>query len=81
MVVGLPRSFWSVVWGDLDRCSVGKVNMILNQSYVLLAVAIVVALINFFGAYFAVRKARAERSNPEGNKPQAGLIRSLRSSQ
>ena len=69
------------MWGDLDRCSDGKVNMILKQSYVLLAVAIVVALINFLGAYFAVRKARAKRSNPEGNKPQAGLVRSLRSSQ
>ena len=55
--------------------------MILNQSYVLLAVAIVVALINFLGAYFTVRRARAKPSNPEGNKPQAGLIRSLRSSQ
>jgi hypothetical protein len=55
--------------------------MILNQSYVLLAVAIVVALINFLGAYFAVRRARAKRSNPEGNKPRTGLIRSLRSSQ
>jgi hypothetical protein len=54
--------------------------MILNQSYVLLAVAVVVALTNFLGAYFAVKKARAKR-NPEGNKPQAGLIRSLRSSQ
>jgi hypothetical protein len=36
--------------------------MILNQSYVLLAVAIVVALINFLGAYFAVRKARVKRA-------------------
>jgi hypothetical protein len=36
--------------------------MILNQSYVLLAAAIVVALINFLGAYFAVRKARAKRT-------------------
>jgi hypothetical protein len=36
--------------------------MILEQSYVLLAVAIVVALINFFGAYFAVRRARAKRA-------------------
>jgi hypothetical protein len=53
--------------------------MILNQSYVLLAVAIVVALINFLGAYFTVRRVRAKRSNPEGN--QTGLIRSLRSSQ
>jgi hypothetical protein len=53
--------------------------MILNQSYVMLAGAIVVALTNFLGAYFAVRRARAKRSNPEGNKPQAGLIRSLRS--
>jgi hypothetical protein len=35
--------------------------MILKQSYVLLAVAIV-ALINFLGAYFAVRKARAKRA-------------------
>jgi hypothetical protein len=74
------RSLWNVVWGDLDRCSDGKVNMILNQSYVLLAVAIVVALINFLGAYFAVRRARAKPSNPEGNKPQTGLIRPLRSS-
>jgi phosphotransferase system glucose/maltose/N-acetylglucosamine-specific IIC component len=56
-------------------------NLNLNQSYVLLAVAIVVALTNFFGAYFAVRKARAKRSNPEGHKSQAELIRSLRSSQ
>jgi hypothetical protein len=55
--------------------------MILNQSYVLLAVAIVVALTNFLGAYFAVKRARAKRNNPEGNKPQAELIRSLRSSQ
>jgi hypothetical protein len=54
--------------------------MILNQSYVLLAMAVVVALINFLGAYFTVRRARAKRNNPEGNKPQAGLIRSLRSS-
>jgi hypothetical protein len=53
--------------------------MILNQSYVLLAMAIVVALTNFLGAYFAVRKVRAKRSNPEGDKPQAGLIRSARS--
>lgn len=53
--------------------------MIPNQSYVLLAVAIVVALINFFGAYFTVKRARAKRSNQEGNKPQAGSIRSLRS--
>ena len=37
--------------------------MILEQSYVLLAVAIVVALINFLGAYFAVREAR-RRNNP-----------------
>jgi hypothetical protein len=37
--------------------------MILNQSYVLLAVAIVVALINFLGAYFTVRDAQ-RRSNP-----------------
>jgi hypothetical protein len=36
--------------------------MILKQSYVLLAVAIVVALINFLGAYFMVRKARAKRT-------------------
>jgi hypothetical protein len=36
--------------------------MILNQSYVLLAVAVVVALVNFLGAYFAVRKARAKRT-------------------
>jgi hypothetical protein len=32
--------------------------MILEQSYVLLAVAIVVALINFLGAYLAVKEAR-----------------------
>jgi hypothetical protein len=37
-------------------------NMILNQSYVLLAVAVVVALINFLGAYFAVRRARVKRA-------------------
>jgi hypothetical protein len=37
--------------------------MIPNQSYVLLAVALVVALMNFFGAYFAVKKARAKRAN------------------
>jgi multisubunit Na+/H+ antiporter MnhF subunit len=37
--------------------------MILTQSYVLLAVAIVVALINFLGAYFAVTKVRAKRAN------------------
>jgi hypothetical protein len=36
--------------------------MILKQGYVLLAVAIVVALINFFGAYFTVRRARAQRA-------------------
>jgi phosphotransferase system glucose/maltose/N-acetylglucosamine-specific IIC component len=36
--------------------------MMLEQSYVLLAVAIVVALINFLGAYFAVKKARAKRA-------------------
>jgi hypothetical protein len=36
--------------------------MILNQSYVLLAGAIVVALINFLGAYFAVRRTRAKRA-------------------
>jgi hypothetical protein len=35
--------------------------MTLNQSYVLLAVAIVVALTNFLGAYFALRKARAKQ--------------------
>jgi hypothetical protein len=37
--------------------------MTLHQSYVILAIAIVVALTNFFGAYFAVREAR-RRSNP-----------------
>jgi hypothetical protein len=37
--------------------------MILEQSYALFAVAIIVALINFVGAYFAVREAR-RRSNP-----------------
>jgi hypothetical protein len=37
--------------------------MILKPSYVLLAVATVVALMNFFGAYFAVKKARAKRAN------------------
>jgi hypothetical protein len=64
------------MWSSLDRCSDGKVNaMSLNQSYVLLAVAIVVALTNFLGAYFAVRRNRAKR-----NKPQTGLTRSLRSS-
>jgi hypothetical protein len=36
-------------------------NVILKQSYVLSAVA-TVALINFLGAYFAVRKARAKRA-------------------
>jgi hypothetical protein len=36
--------------------------MILNQSYVLLVVAIVVALINFLGAYFAVKRVRAKRA-------------------
>jgi hypothetical protein len=55
--------------------------MILNQSYVLLAVAIVVALINFLGAYFTLKRIRAQRSGSEGSKPQAGLFRSLRSSQ
>jgi hypothetical protein len=40
--------------------------MILEQSYVLLAVAIVVALINFFGAYFAVREARRRNNPPYG---------------
>jgi hypothetical protein len=55
--------------------------MTLNQSYVLLAVAIVVALTNFLGAFFAVRRARAKRSNADGNKPQTGWLRSLRSLQ
>jgi hypothetical protein len=36
--------------------------MILEQSYVLLAVAIVVALINFLGAYFTVRTTKAKRA-------------------
>jgi hypothetical protein len=36
--------------------------MILEQSYVLLAVAIVVALINFVGAYFTVKRVRAKRA-------------------
>jgi len=36
--------------------------MILKQSYVLLAVTLVVALINFLGAYFTVRKATARRA-------------------
>jgi hypothetical protein len=36
--------------------------MILEQGYVLLAVAIVVALVNFVGAYFTVRKTRAKRT-------------------
>jgi len=36
--------------------------MILNQSYVLLTVAIVVALINFLGAYFTIRRARVRRA-------------------
>ena len=36
--------------------------MTLDQSYVMLAVAIVVALTNFLGAYFAVRRARAKRT-------------------
>ena len=36
--------------------------MILKQGYVLLAVAIVVALINFLGAYFTVRKTRTKRT-------------------
>jgi hypothetical protein len=36
--------------------------MILNQSYVLLAVATLVALINFLGAYFAVKRAKAKRA-------------------
>ena len=36
--------------------------MILEQSYVLLAVAIVVALMNFLGAYFTVRRAKAKRA-------------------
>ena len=55
--------------------------MTLNQSYVLLAVAIVVAITNFLGAFFAVRRARVKRSNPDGNKTQTGLARSLRSPQ
>jgi hypothetical protein len=36
--------------------------MTLSQSYVLLAVAIVVALTNLLGAYFAVRNSCAKRS-------------------
>ena len=36
--------------------------MILNQSYVLLAVAIVLAFTNFLGAYFAVKRARASET-------------------
>jgi hypothetical protein len=36
--------------------------MILNQSYVLLAVAMLVALTNFLGAYFAVKRARASET-------------------
>jgi uncharacterized membrane protein len=55
--------------------------MILTQSYVLLAVTIVVALINFLGAYFTLRKARAKAGDPESNKSQTGLIRRLRSPQ
>jgi len=35
--------------------------MILKQSYVLIAVTMV-ALINFLGAYFTVRRARAKRT-------------------
>jgi hypothetical protein len=35
--------------------------MILKQSFVLLAVTMV-ALINFLGAYFTVKKARAKRA-------------------
>jgi hypothetical protein len=35
--------------------------MILKQSYVLLA-GTMVAVINFLGAYFTVRKARAKRA-------------------
>jgi uncharacterized membrane protein YfcA len=35
--------------------------MTLNQGYVVLAIAIVVALTNFLGAYFAVRRARAKQ--------------------
>jgi hypothetical protein len=34
--------------------------MALHQSYVMLAVAIVVALTNFLGAYFAVRRGQSE---------------------
>ncbi len=65
------------MWCSLNHCSDGKVNaMSLNQSYVLLAVATVVALTNFLGAYFAVRRNRAKR-----DQPQTGLARSLRSSQ
>jgi hypothetical protein len=36
--------------------------MILEQSYVLLAVAMVVALVNFLGAYFTVRQTGAKRA-------------------
>jgi hypothetical protein len=52
--------------------------MTLNQSYVMLAVAIVVALTNFLGAYFAVRKARAKRIS-DGAKPETGLTPSIHS--
>jgi hypothetical protein len=53
----------SCVWGDPGRRRYGEnERMILEQSYVLLAVAIVVALMNFLGAYFAVRKTRAKRA-------------------
>ena len=51
------QSLWNVVWGDPE-----SELMILNQSYVLLAVAIVVAPINFLGAYSTVRKTRAKRA-------------------
>jgi phosphotransferase system glucose/maltose/N-acetylglucosamine-specific IIC component len=54
--------------------------MTLNQSYVLLAVAIVVAVTNFLGAYFAIRRVRAKRIDREATKPQNALTRSLHSS-
>jgi hypothetical protein len=43
--------------------AMGNQHMILDQSYILLAVTIVVALINFLGAYFTLRKVAAKRAN------------------
>jgi hypothetical protein len=58
-----PPPVFGTLWSDPGPVQLWEnERMILEQSYVLLAVAIVVALVNFLGAYFAVRRARAKRA-------------------